>query len=223
MTSPSEPTSYLNGMSSLEVTGLRPHIVTGLFLQLMREHFTEEDRIESQYLKDCIWVPKEEDPTTADPSKTTIRIDPVYRWNRTTTQQRPGIIIKRGAITPRKVGIGMNRNFGLGEDDFPEAGSKHIGFMYGSHSFLCIAGDGGMAEILADEVTRHIMFFAPKLLREFGFSDLEIGQIGEVAILEEEKENFVVPVAVKYAYQNKWRLTKQEPRLKGIIIENSNT
>jgi hypothetical protein len=220
VSNPSRPTSYLDGISSLAVTGLQPQIITGIFLQVLREHFISADRIENEYLKGCVWVAKDDDPVTPDPERTKILIDPIYRWNRTLTQKRPGIIVKRGAQQPQRVGIGMNRTFGLGAEDLPEAGSKYSLFYQGSHSMLCVATDGGVAEILSTEVARHLTQFAPVIRKEFRFKEFELVQLGEIGVLEEEKENYVVPVVIKYSYENNWRLTKQEPRLKSVVLKS---
>lgn len=218
MAVPSHPTPYVDGISSLAITGLQPHILTGILLQLVREHFISADRIESEHLKESLWVPKAGDPVTPDPAATKILIDPVYRWNQKTTQQRPGVLIKRNALQPQTVGIAMTRTFGVAERDYPEVGSKHSLFFVGSHTLFCIATDGGVAEVLSTEVARHLAQFAPVIREEFCFQTFELSQIGEVSVLEEASENFVVPVVIRYAYQNKWLLTKQEPRLKGVSI-----
>lgn len=215
---PSHPMLYVDGISSLAETGLQPHIITGILLQLVREHFADPERIKSPYLKSCIWVPKEDDQVTPDPEATQILIDPVYRWNLTTTQMRPAVVIKRNALTPRKVGIAHNRSFGLGEDDYPEAGSKHSAFLEGGHTLFCIARDGGAVEVLATEVSQHLYQFAPVIQREFCFGLFELAQIGEVSVLEESEEHFVVPIVLHYAYEDRWLLAKQEPRLKGVSV-----
>lgn len=220
MTKPSAPTSYLDGISSLSVTGLQLNIITGIFLQVLREHFISPDRIENEYLKGCIWLHKEDDPVTTDPARSKILIDPVYRWNRTSTQKRPAILVKRGGQQSTRVGITMNRTFGLGESDYPEAGSKHSVFLHGTHSILCIATDGGIVEILGSEVSRHFIQFAPVIKKEFKFKEFEFAQIGEVGVLEEDKENYVVPIVIKYAYDNNWKLAKQEPRLKSFELKS---
>lgn len=215
---PTHPTVYVDGITSLAETGLQPHILTGIFLQLVREHFVDPDRIASPYLKGCVWVHMEGDPVTPDPARTRILIDPIYRWNLKTTQMRPAVIVKRNAMQPQQIGIAYSQRFGLTERDFPEAGDKHSLMYLGSHTLFCIATDGGVAEVLATEVSRHFTHFAPVIRSEFCFNTLELQQIGDVSVLEESAEHFVIPLVLRYAYEDKWLLTKQEPRLKGVSI-----
>lgn len=216
---PVHPTLYVDGISSLSVTGLRPHIVTGIFLQLLREHFADPARIEDPLLKSLVWVPKDNDKVTPDPTRTKILIDPVYRWNLQDEMRRPAIIVKRNQYTTQTVGIGMTQRFGLSEErDFPEAGAKYTLYFLGSHTLFCLGTDGGVAEVLSTEVARYLYQFAPVIRREFCFKTLEVAQIGEVSVVEESSENFVVPVVLRYAYEDDWTLAKQEPRLKGVSI-----
>ena len=216
---PNHPTLYVDGISSISETGLRPHIITGIFLQLIREHFINADRIDSPYLKTLLWVHKEGDPVTPDPARSKILIDPVYRWNLKETQRRPAVLVKRNEMQPQNIGLAHSRTFGLGDRDFPEAGSKHSLFFVGSHTFFCVATDGGAVETLSTEVARHLYQFAPIITREFCFLTLEIAQIGEVTVLEESSEHFTVPIVMRYSYEDKWLLTKQEPRFKGVSVE----
>jgi len=213
------PTAFSDQISSIRVTGLQPHIITGVLLQVLREHFREDTRLDNEYLSKFVWVPKDTDKIVCDPVRTSIIIDPIYRWDRVTTQARPGIIIKRNAIKPEKIGFSHNTYIGLGSDSLPEAGTKHTMMFRGSHTIFCIATDGGAVEVLSTEVATHLAQFAPVLQSEFGFNHFYLSQIGEVTVLEEEKENYVVPVAFEYAYQNNWVLAKQEPRLKTVSLK----
>jgi len=216
---PSVPSDYTDQPSSLCTTGLQPHIITGIFLQLLREHFADPERIVSPYLKSCVWVAKDGDKVTPDTENTKILIDPVYRWNLKSTQMRPGIVIKRNQLTPKPMGIGQSAAFGLGEDDYPEAGTHYSLLQVGSHTVFCIATDGGAVEVLSTEVSRYLYQFAPVLMQEFGFNTFDVVQIGEVSVLEESSEHFVVPIVLQYSYIDRWLLAKQEPRLKRVSID----
>lgn len=208
--------------SSLCTTGLQAHILTGVFLQLLRSHFSRADTIEEPRLRQCIWVPKDADPVTPDPQRSRILIEPVYRWDPRQTQARPAVIVRRNDLQPRnRLGIGMNEQFGVGGLDpngLPEAGREFYLPFQGSHSLFCVAKDGGAAELLSTEVARELYQFARPITQEFGFEFLELAHIGAVSRLEESFEHFAVPVTVNYGFYDHWTVTQLEPRFSGVSL-----
>jgi hypothetical protein len=208
--------------SSLCTTGLQAHILTGVFLQLLRSHFSSADYIEEPRLRGCLWVPKLDDPVTPDPQSSRILIEPVYRWDPRQLQARPAVIVRRNDLQPRnRIGIAMNEEMNLGAldpDGLPEAGREYYLPFQGSHSLFCVAKDGGAAELLSTEVARELYQFARPIVKEFGFEFLELAHIGAVSRLEESFEHFAVPVTVRYGFYDSWKVTKQAPRLAGVSL-----
>lgn len=208
--------------SSLCSTGLQAHILTGVFLQLLRSHFSRADHIEEPRLRGCLWVPKEDDPVTPDPERSTILIEPVYRWDPRQLQARPAVVVRRNDLQPRnRLGIGLNEEQqlrGLDPGGLPEAGREYYLPFQGSHSLFCVAKDGGAAELLSTEVARELYQFAQPITKEFGFEFLELAHIGSVARLEESFEHFAVPVTIRYGFYDHWKVTKLAPRFAGASL-----
>ena len=217
----SQPDSRIHEPSSLCSTGLQSQILTGVFLQLCRTHFADAENIEEPRLRDYLWVGTEPDYILPDPARSKIMIEPVYRWDTRLIQQRPGIIIKRNTLTPNKKAIRneMQMINGPTREDMPENSREFYLPISGSHTLFCVATDGGAAELLSTEIARAIYQVAELLISEFGFNTFDLGQIGSVARLEQSKEHFAVPVVFVYSYADYWKLTKQEPRFKGVSLE----
>lgn len=208
--------------SSLSTTGLHGHIITGIFLQLLRGHFSTPNSIKETRLRNCVWVPKTDDPVVADVTKTGIMIEPVYKWDPRQVQLRPAVIIKRNDLDPRnRLGIGGNEQQELGgimPDNLPEAGRTYLLPFRGSHTMFCIAQDGGAAELIATEVAGFLYQFARTFVEEFDFDSFELAGIGAVSKLEECEEHFAVPVSFSYEFCDQWRVAMQAPRFKGVSI-----
>jgi hypothetical protein len=208
--------------SSLCTTGLQAHILTGVFLQLLRTHFSSAENIEEPRLRGCLWVPKSDDPVTPDPERSMILIEPVYRWDTRQLQARPAVIVRRNDLQPRnRVGIAMNEEMqlaGFDSDGLPEAGREYYLPFQGSHSLFCVAKDGGAAELLSTEVSREFYQFARPIVQEFGFEFLELAHIGAVSRLEESFEHFAVPVTLRYGFYDHWKVTKLAPRFSGVSL-----
>lgn len=208
--------------SSLCTTGLQAHILTGVFLQLLRSHFSSAESIEEPRLRNCLWVPMDDDPVTPDPQRSMILIEPVYRWDPRQLQARPGVYVRRNDLQPKnRVGIGMNQYQELGgirADSLPEAGREYYLPFQGSHSLFCVAKDGGAAELLSTEIARELYQFARPITDEFGFEFLELAHIGSVARLEESFEHFAVPVTMSYGFYDQWKVAKLAPRFAGVSL-----
>lgn len=199
------PTQYFGiQLSALCSLLPRPLILTGLFRDILTKHFAN-GRTEEPSLRNLLWQESESSP---------IVIESVYRWRPELTEKRPGVMIKRTQYTNDRVGIGDQRMGVL-----TELGNQQYATMWqGGHVLYCIGGSGAEAEILATEVHRHLTEFAPIIAPAVKLMRLQVQAIGEVAILEESKQNFVVPVSVSYIYEQNWEIIPQVPRLNRISV-----
>jgi hypothetical protein len=215
-----QPDSRIPDHSSVCTTGLQSQILTGIFLQLARNHFSDRDNIEEPRLRENLWVGQAPDYILPDVNKSKILIEPVHRWDTRLIQQRPAIMIKRNATQPQKIAIKNELQMINGPmlEDLPENSRKFYLPLRSSHTLFCVSTDGGAAELLSTEIARAIYQVGELLISEFGFNTFDLGQIGAVARLEQSKEHFAVPVVFVYSFADYWKLTKQEPRFKGVSL-----
>jgi hypothetical protein len=97
-------------------------------------------------------------------------------------------------------------------------GEFHSKMMLGSHTVFCVGQTGAETELLAQEVTNHIMMFGPRLRAEFKLTRLTLSEVGELALLDEFVEHFVVPVVIGYGVAMAWRIVEIQPFLKTLSI-----
>lgn len=98
-------------------------------------------------------------------------------------------------------------------------GNPHYAtYWIGSHTLFCIGGSGAQAELLATEVQREMTEFGPVIHKVMGLHRFQAAEVGEIGELEESTENFVVPVTVAYAFEQRWILLQQAPRLSAISL-----
>lgn len=172
-------------------------------------------------LKDCIWVPKDNNKIVEDEALSKIMIEPHYKWNPNVAQKRPAILIKRGAWQPQIVAIGLNKYQGFNASDMPDMGETHMYPITGSHSIRAVSTDGSTAELLATELLFSTLIFAPVLQDEFGFSKLHIEQLGELEKLDESSEHYAVQLQLSYVVFFEWTRIMIAPRFKGVSIVTS--
>jgi len=184
----------------------RPLLMTGVFRDLLLRHFANREQIETPELQRLIWQQGEQ---------TNILIEAIHRWVPELTEHRPGVIIKRNAYANHRFGIGDR----LQTPSADRYGDPHYAtFWVGSHTLFCLGGSGAQAELLATEVQRELTEFGPAILKSLGLHRFQVTEVGAIAELEEATENFVVPVTVGYAYEQRWLIRQQAPTLRTISL-----
>jgi len=212
----------LDEFSTLCSTGHTPQILTGVFLRILQNHFSNPDYIEDDALKDNVVRLKPDDTTEGIP-ETGILIEPSYKFNPIDFGARPAIFIKRNGLEVQRYGINDGLTVGLGRDKEGNVktyeGDYHTVGVLGSHTLFCVSRSGAEAEVLGYEVFREIQQFAPIVRRDLGLKKLAVPQISELSKLEEHDQHFVVGVVVGWAYFEKWRIVPDAPWLKSLHVE----
>jgi hypothetical protein len=184
----------------------RPLLLTGIFREILAQHFGSAQNIEHPELIERVWRP---DVTTG------ILIEAVHRDLPDLTEKRPAILVKRNSFRNVREGI-ADLNQGPIAD---RTGRQHYTtFWVGSHTFFCIARNGGEAELLATEVYRELHHFHPVIRNTALLLTFRVSEVGEIGQLEEARENYVVPVTVAYAWQDMWTLSQEAPILRSIRL-----
>jgi hypothetical protein len=193
-------------LSTLCSKGWRPILITGLVRDLLARHFAEQANIEETDLAQYFWT---------NDDKTNIMIESITRWKGDLVEKRPACIIKRNAY----------QNIRWGISDFVQLTAKgHVHFctgFAGSHTIFCIHGTGAGAEILSTEVAREIHQFHPVITQYLGLLRWTVTEVGPVAVVEEARQNFVVPVTVGWAYEDNWLIELESLKIRRLPIRAS--
>jgi hypothetical protein len=198
---PTIDTRIFAGMCS---PGMRPLALTQLFRLWLTHHFEAVGRLEnddpSGPIARMVWQPN---PATG------IAIVPNWAWQPDLTERRPAVVIVRNDLERARLGINdkMQGMVGGTGDD------RYENMWTGSHTLNCIGGDGAEAELLAAEVGREINQFAPVVRVALDLLRITVKTLGQVAQLPDSRVNWVVPIAVTYAYTERWVVRQQSPPL----------
>lgn len=193
--------------SSIEQTGLKPHIVTGVLVQICRAIFSDPETIEEPNLKRYLWNP--------DPKLSRIQIESIYRYKTEDVQERPAVIVKRGNWVIEKLAIGDAYNAPL-ETGFEE--NSHIVVGKGTHTMFCLGTTGLEAELVGTEVYQALLGFLAVIRKQFCFAEFRVQQIGEIGRFEESSVHFAVPITVTYKFFIRWKLLRQTPEWARSLI-----
>ncbi len=203
-----DPQPRFAGVNLAQLWSYLPNgrLLTGMLRDHFSRHFTAEaaGAVHPQ-LSHLLW---------SETDRGNILIESSLRWRPTMVEVRPAIIIKRNAQTNTRMGVG-DRLQGNASD---RQGNAHFAtYWVGSHTLFCIGG-GEQAEVLSIEVQAELTQFGPQIQEFTGLKRWQVTEIGAVGILEEHHESFVVPVTVGYAYEEKWAIRQEAPRLNAIEL-----
>jgi hypothetical protein len=179
--------------------------MTGWLRTLLAGHFQAGNLSdESQSIQRLIWTPL---------NTTGIKIESITRWDPSTAEKRAALIIKRNGWKRVKLGIGDRVGVNAKQQEI-----KGNAWM-GSHTTFCIAADGAEAEKLGAEVFNYFNQFSQAIRATLNLLRFEVTEVGELLIVEEARQNYVVPVVVAYAFEEQWLLNPEKPLLISSSIE----
>lgn len=183
--------------------GWQALMITGVIRDTLTRHFAIPLSIQTPDLRNLVW---REDVRSA------ILIESIYRWRGDMIGKRPAIIIKPNARRNLRLGI-------LDAAGTTEQGHRLFQtYWVGSHTLFCIHGSGASAEILATEVQRELTQFAESLKERLGLRLFQVTDVDAAAVVEEARENIVIPVNVGWAYAESWRLEQESLALRKITL-----
>ncbi|TMJ00813.1 MAG: hypothetical protein E6G97_17930 [Alphaproteobacteria bacterium] len=172
--------------------------ITGALVQWLRAHFQDPNNLEDQDLAkagtEMVWSPDR---------ATKLVIESITRYDPKQIEQRPALIAKPNAWMTSRLSIG-NRLQGFTSS----SGTVYrVRMVEGSHTVFCLAGEGGECEKLADETHRELEQFADVVREHLGLVRLEAPELGDMALIEEASQRYVIPIPLVYAFERAWKVT----------------
>lgn len=190
--------------------GIRPQLMTGLFVSLLRTHFSSEDNIENAIFRERLFrEAPDEDGSGA------LLIDDATVWAPGRTEKRPGIIIKRDGWQHQKQ---LTLDSAAGYDEF--GNTMYVKLWRGSHTIFCIGREGAETEVLAAEVYRFLMHFGMIFRHYFGLLMFEVLEVGALSQLQDEPDNLTVPITVGYGWSESWTVQENIATLRDIRLSD---
>lgn len=204
------PENRISQVSSICAMGHRTLAMTGMFVQILRQHFADPSHLEEIKLRTKFtaaggWLPS---PTSG------LQIEHVLRWSPEMTEKRPGILVQRNDWQWDRRLIGDQAG-----DDYVSGHESYLGFWQGSHTFFALADKGAEAELLGFEVARVLLRYSPEITNNAMLHRFIPVSIGRPAVVEESSKNYAVPVTFAYTAEESWDLIPHVPRLKRIVFK----
>lgn len=183
--------------------GWRTLMITGLLRDVLVRHFHTPGNIQEADLRRLVW---------RDDERTGILIESITRWRGDMVEKRPAVVIKPNGR--KNVRLFMGDKTGPTE----QGHMQYQTFWVGSHTLFCIHGSGASTQLLADEVELELTQFGPLMTEYLNLFRWQVTEVGDVAELEESKENFVIPVTVAWVYSSQWRLELESRKLRKVPL-----
>ena len=188
-------------------------VLTGIFLDLLRQRFGAGTFRRSEALDGLTWVP--------DFRQTSLIIGVAGEFEPRATDRRPAVLVKRKGSRPTRLSIN-DQYHGLPAPDphySVDSGMPYEVLISSTYTLFCLGRVEAEAEALGVEVWFELMEFGPLIRREGCLTRFELMELPEVGKLEEDTERFVLPVSCTASWQHGWRLRPTGPVLKQTSLQ----
>lgn len=195
--------------SALESTGVTPTLMTGLFVWLLRAHFSNPALLDDPALRSLGWSPGPETP---------LLIESSLRWAPENVGARPALIVRPGAWSAGRAGVNDQYQGGL----TPDGGEMYMAPLEGTHTVLAIAAieGGDAASRLGYEAFSHFMSAFPKVRERYSgqISRLRVRELGAPYIMEEPRQHMAVEIAIVYDVVKTWLVFAEAPLFDRVMF-----
>lgn len=212
----STPENRLGKVSALCSYGMRPHVMTGLLRQLLKDHFADPNNIEEPRIRKHLGVGTDWAPVENDLKDRGILVESITRWNPQNADMRPAVLIKRNSWRWQRKTIGDRSS-----ENLYTGATSYTGFWEGSHTLYCMAPNGAETEFLTTEIVRFLLVFSPLIVDQMNLMRFLVSEVGGIGEVQEVIQGYAVPVTVSYVAEETWELQPHAPRAKRIVFKAS--
>jgi hypothetical protein len=159
----------------------------------------------------------------ADPKISSIEINAAADFHKVALQEKPRIIVDRGAYMVQKSGL---NNSMMQQKTFAETGGlidrKSIYFAQGSATLTIDARQKGVCEAITELAGRFISWSSPLLCSALGFKELGMPMSVspcQITNPEGEGEMFTVTISLPYIREDVWRVWNDGIKFKSFLLE----
>ncbi len=178
-----------------------PLVLTGIFVDLLKNHFKTNSG-------DFQW---HENAVT-----TKLIIKPAYLWDAEIVQKRPACYIKRGGLRYQKIVINNLQQISQKTDTI-----SYVVTCQGSIIIVCMSENAGTVERLAEEVSELFIAYTPIIRKEYDFIEFKMENIGEVSLLKEHSNIFIVPVTISFLFSENWSLVHKALKVDELLLKTN--
>ncbi len=186
--------------------GLSPDMITGVFINMLVQHFGCPAEIYTPELKNYTWHP--------NPALRKIHFVPLNDANYVQSGHRPAIIYTELDQQASRFAIGDQGNL----DQQRGPAQSYARAWQGAHRFLCVGTTSLQASLLAKELTQYFTEFGPWLLNHLPFHDFQVVDRSAPRNFSELGDHVGVALTVRYAYIWAWELVPDGPLLKDVSL-----
>jgi len=179
-----------------------PLVVTGIILTALKKHFMLEDDL--RYSEDNV--------------DTKITIEPSFRWTPEACQNRPGVYVKRNAVSIGNPRAGMDDLYSY---DNLLSERTYAFFMDIPFTIYCISKNPGITETIAYTCFEALTVLGPVIKKDFEFNKFIVNQIGAISQIEENKELYLIPLNLDILLNETWTLRQDAQKITGIHLDSN--
>lgn len=201
--------------SALLATGMRPSIVTGVLLQLLRSHFFDVSNIKNTALQVYYW--------TNDITTTRMTIEPSYKYDSKVVENNPSVFVTAGEMQIREFALNNQAIHHVDANGLFK-GIKHAVLLNGNHDIHCIGQTPLEAQLLSEEVFFRLLEFYPAIKQDLNFSEFKPRALTGINKVQNQAGgdgvHYSCTIRVDWIYTYSWTINAITPILKKVGYYN---
>jgi hypothetical protein len=184
-----------------------PNVLYGMFLEVIRQFYSQEDNLPIEIPGNKIWHP--------DPEQTKVWIDTELEWDPDAIEFRPAIYVGLAQIgykgTSGRHDGALGMDLEQGEYFFSRTGSGMVTFNH-------VGSTKGESAAFAGATLDFLDGFGSVIKDMFHFEIFELKQLSPIQLDKESRERYRSIVAVNFEFQDTWTLKLESPKLKRLVF-----
>jgi hypothetical protein len=187
-----------------------PYMLTGFFVQWLRQHFMNPDNIDTEQLKGYTW--------SDDLKESHITIEPSFIHDDTAVAGRtPAIYVKRNNVQRQHIGMKGGLKTQAMDSEGLYEGRDLTALLGGGHTMFCRGSTEAEAESIGNEVYLNMLLYETAVQKIAKLNLFRVATLGETQKKDGTTEDvWICPVVVTWIYAQDWKLDRNAPILRKI-------
>ena len=161
---------------------------------------------------DLVWDP--------DPKISTIEIDTINNFNKIAIQTKPRILISRGGVTVKPVGLSDNMAEGNSNRDLGAGHEIRFLMAYGNAQILVESSNEGTCEKVVELLENFLTWSSPIIANTQGFKQFALPlSVSPCTPSSEDVEIFRCSIGLPWAKESQFQVVEDGLNLKGVLLE----
>jgi hypothetical protein len=173
-----------------------PEVIQGTLISFLRQFWSNPDNMELPDMRQHVW--------REDESQSGILIDDIASRVNNFAQKRPAVLLKGGSLERKELLL--------------RSRELRVDIWHGRMTLFCLGANPGQTNHVATTVFTLLNAFKDNIRQALCCHDFSVTGRGELGVLKEANDAFIIPVLIEYEYELAWTVVEEGPGLRKLRL-----